>query len=83
MRMYLLVAVVLVAVEVAAMTYWYESEAWDCGVHCSADQQAAGWVALVLPILAVGLAVVALVRLRRERNGSRSGEGAGELGEDG
>jgi hypothetical protein len=72
---YLIAGVALVAVEIAAIAYWYTSEAWDCGVHCSTDQQAAGWVALVLPILLIGWVGVALVRKL-----SRSGHG--ELGED-
>jgi MYXO-CTERM domain-containing protein len=72
---YLLAGVAFVAAEIAAIAYWYSSEAWDCGVQCSTGQQAAGWVALVLPILLIGLVGVALVRkLRRSR--------PGELGQD-
>jgi TRAP-type C4-dicarboxylate transport system permease small subunit len=79
---YLVAGLALVAAEVMAVVYWWSSEAWDCGVHCSADQEAAGWTVLVLPILLMGLTVVALVRgltrLRRQRRGSHPGEGAGE-----
>jgi hypothetical protein len=52
----------LVAAEVVAVAYWWQSEAWDCGVHCSTSQQAARWTVMALPILLVGLVVVALVR---------------------
>jgi uncharacterized membrane protein len=58
-------AVAFVAVEIAAVGYWWDSEGWDCGVHCSTAQQTAGWIGLVLPILGVGLAVFAIVRSRR------------------
>jgi hypothetical protein len=53
------------------LSYWYTSEAWDCGVHCSTSQHAAGWIGLVLPILVLGVIVVAVVRKLR---GSRAGE---------
>jgi hypothetical protein len=71
--MRLLVAgVALAAAEVVAVAYWWSSEAWDCGVQCSADQEAAGWAALVFLILLTGLVLVALVRgvtrLRRGRH---------------
>ena len=57
------------------VAYRWTSEAWDCGVHCSTSQQAAGWTGLVLPILVLGLIVVAVARKLR---GSRPGE----LGQD-
>ena len=67
---YLVTGLALVAAEVAVVAYWWDSEAWDCGIHCSTSQQAAGWAALALPILLVGLVVVPLVRgLRRKRRG--------------
>jgi hypothetical protein len=67
---YLIAGLVLVGAEVAAVAYWYTSEAWDCGVQCSTSQEASGWAALLLPVLLVVLVLVALVRktgsLRRE-----------------
>jgi hypothetical protein len=72
---YLLAGVALVAVEIAVVAYWYTSEAWDCGVHCSTSQQASGWIGLVLPILVLGVIVVAIVRKLR-------GSHNGELGQD-
>jgi hypothetical protein len=72
---YLIAGLALVAAEIAVLAYWYTSEAWDCGVHCSTSQQAAGWIGLVLPILVLGVIVVAVVRKLR---GSRPGE----LGQD-
>lgn len=72
---YLVAGLVLVAAEIAVVAYYWTSEAWDCGVHCSTAQQAAGWTALVLPILVLGLIVVAVVRKLR---GSRRAE----LGQD-
>ena len=72
---YLVAGLVLVAAEIAVVAYYWTSEAWDCGVHCSTSQQAAGWTALVLPILVLGLIVFAVVRKLR---GSRPGE----LGQD-
>ena len=64
---YLMTGLALVAAEVAVVAYWWHSEAWDCGIHCSATQRGAGWTALALPILLIGLVVVALVRALRRR----------------
>jgi len=68
---YLVAGLALIAAEVAAVAYWWTSEAWDCGVQCSTSQEAARWAVLVLPILLVALVVVALLRfvarVRRER----------------
>ena len=61
---YLVAGLALIAAEAAVVAYWWTSEAWDCGVQCSTSQQAAGWTALALPVLLVGLVVVALVRSR-------------------
>ena len=71
---YLIAGLVLVVAEVAVLAYWWTSEAWDCGVQCSASQEAAGWAALLLPVLLVALVLVALVRktaslLRERRDG--------------
>jgi len=33
---YLVTGIALVAAEVAVVAYWWHSEAWDCGIHCSA-----------------------------------------------
>jgi hypothetical protein len=73
---YLWVGLALVAAEVVAVAYWWSSEAWDCGVHCSADQEAAGWAALLLPaLLMVLVAVVLARRLTRGREAESNGAG--------
>ena len=71
---YLLAALVVVVAEVVVATYWWRSEGWDCGIHCSTAQQATGWAAGLLPILAVGLLAMAIVRwFGRRRNADERG----------
>jgi fucose 4-O-acetylase-like acetyltransferase len=73
---YLIAGLALVAAEVAAVAYWWTSEAWDCGVQCSTSQEAAGWAALLLPVLIIVLVLVALVRKTASLRHARRDGGA-------